>query len=832
LARANGLRRPDIVGPAIGIYAMKFTLSWLKDHLETDVPVSELATRLSAIGLEVESIDDPAAKLGEFVVARVIEAKQHPNADRLRVALVEIEKGKPPVEVVCGAPNCRTGLIGVFAPIGAFIPGTGITLEKKPVRGVASNGMLLSEREMQLSDNHEGIVDLPAAHAEDVGRRYIDVIGASDPVIEVKLTPNRPDCTGVRGIARDLAACGLGTLKPEPAIAGVEGTYDCPVKIELTFPAGAEDYCSAFYGRYVKGVKNGPSPAWLQARLKAIGLRPISALVDVTNYISIDRGRPLHVYDADKLKGAIRARLGKNGERFEGLDGREYAVDDTECVIADDARVLGFGGILGGEDSGTTEKTRNILIECAYFDPIKTAATGRRAGIQTDARYRFERGVDPAFLDRGLDLATRMMLDLAGGEPSKASKVGKAPIPARTFDFPLSLVEKRTGLALAEGEILDILGKLGFTVEQGATSGERRVTAPTWRPDVHGTADLVEEVVRIAGLDRVPSTPLPRLHGTTKSVLTERQKRIRRTKRLLASRGLVEAVTWSFIGREHAKLFGGGQDALELDNPISTDLTSMRPGLLPGLLAAAQRNRNRGDGDLGLFEVGQYYRGDRPEDQLMAASGVRVGASHLAGAGRHWSERAVEAGTFDVKADVIAALAALGFDAGRAQATRDAPAWYHPGMSATLRLGPKTVLAHFGMVHPEHLAALDVDGPVAAFEIFLDAIPPEKSKSRARAPLPASDLMAVHRDFAFIVDRSVAAGDVIKAALGADKRLISAVDLFDVFEGGSMGADKKSLAIGVTMQPIERTLTDEEIETVGKRIVAEVRKATGGDIRG
>ncbi len=811
---------------------MKFTLSWLKDHLETDVPVEELATRLSAIGLEVEGIDDPGQRLGQFVIARVLDAKPHPNADRLRVAQVEIEKGKPAVEVVCGAPNCRAGMVAVFAPLGAYIPGTGITLEKKPVRGIVSNGMLLSEREMQLSDNHEGIVDLPAERAADVGRRYIDVIGAGDPVIEVKLTPNRPDCTGVRGIARDLAACGLGKLKPEPHLAGVEGTFACLVDIQLTFPKGSEAYCSAFYGRYVRGVKNGPSPAWLQARLKAVGLRPISALVDVTNYISLDRGRPLHVYDADKLTGSIRARLGRKGERFEGLDGKTYEVDETQCVIADDAHVLGFGGILGGEASGTTESTRNILIECAYFDPVTTAATGRKAGIQTDARYRFERGVDPAFLDAGLDLATRMMLDLGGGEPSKALKVGKAPIPASTYDFRLAMVEKHTGLALPRAEIVGTLEALGFKVEGAATAEHVRVTAPTWRPDVHGTADLVEEVVRIAGLDRVPSTPLPRLHGTTRAVLTERQRRVRRAKRLLAGRGMVEAVTWSFIPREQAALFGGGQDALELANPISTELSSMRPGLLPGLLVAVQRNRNRGFDDLALFEVGQSYRGDRPQDQLVSATGVRAGFVKLAGAGRHWGEKADEADIFDVKADAIALLTALGFDASRAQVTRDAPAWYHPGLSATLRLGPKTVLAHFGVVHPEHLEALDVAGPVAAFEVFLDAIPPEKAKSRARPPLPTADLMAVHRDFAFVVDRSVAAGDVIKAAQGADKKLIAAVTLFDVFEGQSLGAGKKSLAIEVALQPTERTLTDEEIDAVGKRIVAEVRKATGGEIRG
>jgi len=810
---------------------MKFTLSWLKDHLDTSASLKDIQGTLDQIGLEVEGIEDPSEKLGQFTIARVLEAKRHPQADRLQVLQVEIEPGKPSVEVVCGAPNARAGLVGVFAPLGAYIPGTGITLEKKPVRGVVSNGMMLSEREMELSDDHAGIVDLDAKLAENVGKRYVDVLGLSDPVIEIKLTPNRPDCTGVRGVARDLAAAGLGTLKPEPEIKGVEGTFDCPVDIKLEFPNGDNTPCPCFAGRYIRGIRNGPSPSWIQQRLKAIGQKPINAVVDVTNYISVDRGRPLHVYDADKLVGAIRARLSKPGESFLGLNGKTYTTDDAMCVIADDRAVLGFGGILGGEDTGSTEETRNVLIECAYFDPVRTATTGRKAGIQTDARYRFERGVDPAFVEPGLDLATRMMLDVAGGEPSRAKVAGASPLRNFTVAFDFARVKKLMGIELPDAEIRCTLEALGFVIEG---SGPRfTVKVPSWRPDVHGPADLVEEVARIAGLETVPSAPLPRLTGgVTKATLTEGQRRVRRARRTLASRGFVEAVTWSFIDQKEAEHFGGGSEALQLANPISSEMTTMRPGLLPGLLAAVRRNVNRGFGDIALFEVGQAYRGDGEKDQTVIAAGIRAGASKLTGSGRSWDGAAQPADVFDVKADAMALLAALGIDPAKAQVTRDAPGWYHPGQSGTLRLGPKTVLAHFGALHPATLKLLDIPTSAAAFEVFLDALPREKRKSRARPPLAASDLLPVTRDFAFLLAKSVAAGDVVKAAQGADKALISGVKVFDVFEGGSLGADRKSLAIEVTLSPTERTLTDDEIDAVAKKVISEVKRATGGEIRG
>jgi len=806
---------------------MKFALSWLKDHLDTDVPVETLADKLSSMGLEVESIDDPGKKLAPFTIARVLEAKPHPNADRLKVC--KVDTGKGVVEVVCGAPNAKTGMIGVFAPLGTYIPGTKITLEARPVRGVVSAGMLVSERELEISDNHEGIIELDAEFGSKLGQRYTDALGLADPVLDVKLTPNRPDCTGVRGIARDLAAAGLGKLKPERKVTGVEGDFDCPVDIKLEFSKEARDACPCFAGRYIREVSNGAAPAWMQQRLKAVGLRPINALVDVTNYISLDRGRPLHVYDADKLVGAIRARLGRKGETFAGLDGKTYEVDDSMCVIADDRAVLGFGGILGGGDTGVTAATRNILIECATFDPVRTAATGRKAGIQSDARYRFERGVDPAFIKPGLDLATAMMMELAGGTPSKARVAGAPPERRTVIDFSFGLIRKLAGIELPEKESRRTLEALGFAVDG---KGEKaKVTAPSWRPDIHGAADLVEEVVRVVGLDKVPSAPMPRSSGVARPVLTETQRRVRRARRVLAGRGLVEAVTWSFIPRATAQAFGGGQDAVELANPISSEMSSMRPSLLPGLLSAVQRNRNRGFADVALFEVGQAYRGDQPSDRFIAATGVRAGAVALTGSGRHWTGAAVEAGLFEAKADVVALLAGLGFDAAKAQVAREAPAWFHPGRSAALKLGPKITLAHFGEVHPDTLRPLGLEGRIAAFEVFIEAVPHERRKGLAKGALELADLLSVRRDFAFVLDAAVPAADVVRAAAAADKKLIAGVSVFDLFEGESLGAGKKSLALEVTLQPTAKTLTDEEIETVAQRIIAEVKKATGGQIR-
>ncbi|MBS1165210.1 MAG: pheT [Proteobacteria bacterium] len=804
---------------------MKFTLSWLKDHLDTDASLDEVVEALTMVGLEVEEVSDPSAPFKPFVVAKIVTADKHPNADKLK--LLSVDAGKGPVQVVCGAPNARAGLKGVFALPGVVIPATGAVLEVGTIRGVESRGMMCSERELGLSDEHNGIIELP----EDapVGVSFADYRGGTDPVIDISITPNRPDCLGVRGIARDLAARGLGKLKPDP-LKPIAGTFASPVPIVLKFD-GDDTACPVFAGRVVRGLKNGPSPKWLQDRLKAIGLRPISALVDITNYLTFDRGRPLHVYDADKLTGTISARLGKAGESLLALDGKTYAVDDSMCVIADDAAVLGLGGVMGGETTGSTETTTSVFIESAYFDPGRTARTGRRLGLNSDARFRFERGIDPGFVIAGLELATRMVLDLCGGEASEVVVAGKEPLQNKVLDFPLSEVKRLSGLDLSADTIAATLEKLGFSV---TGSGESRsVAVPSWRPDVHGKADLVEEVVRIVGLNQVKATALPRLASVSQKVLTPLQTRTRRAKRALAARGLVEAVTWSFLAKPVAVLFGGGAPELELANPISADMSDMRPSLIPGLVAAVKRNADRGLADLALFEVGQTFAGDRPQDQSIAATAVREGSAGFVGAGRHWSGSAAAVTVFDAKADALALLDALGVDISRVQIVRSAPSWFHPGRSGSIQLGPQTVLAHFGELHPAVIEALDAEGPIVAAEVILDRIPVAKAKAgRSKPALAISAFMPVSRDFAFVVDDSVDVAKLIKAVQGADKKLIGDVDVFDVYRGEHVAAGQKSVAVAVTLTPSDRTLTDEDIEKVSKAIVVSVQKATGAALRG
>jgi phenylalanyl-tRNA synthetase beta chain len=804
---------------------MKFTLHWLKEHLDTNAKVDEIAETLTRIGLEVEQVFDPATALAPFRVAEVVKCEKHPNADKLSVC--EVDTGAERLQVVCGAPNARAGMKGVFAPVGSYVPGSGMTLTKAKIRGVESNGMLLSERELQLSDEHTGIIELdPGAK---VGSSAAKALGLDDAVFEVAITPNRPDCLGVRGIARDLAAAGLGSLKKD-AVKPVKGSFPNPIPIKLEFGKEDTDACPVFAGRLVRNVSNGPSPDWLQRRLKAIGLRPINALVDITNFISYDRGRPLHVYDADKITGAIRARLGRKGESFAALDGKTYEADADMCVIADDRAVLGLGGVMGGEETGATEATTNVFIESAYFDPKRTARTGRRLNIQSDARYRFERGVDPAFVVPGLEFATDLVLQLCGGEASKITVAGKPPKANRPFKFDLGLIGRLSGLKLETREIKELLAALGIELE--GKGKQLKAAPPSWRPDITGPADLVEEVVRLTGVDSVPATPMAREAGVARPVLTEAQKRQRLTRRVLASRGFVEAVTWSFIAPEHAKLFGGGAGELILSNPISTELAAMRPSLLPGLITAAQRKRDRGFADGALFELGQAYRGAGPSDQFVAASGVRFGRSTLSCSGRHWSGEAPATDVFAAKEDAIAALTALGLDQASLSVTREAPPWFHPGRSGALKLGPKTVLGVFGEFHPDLVAKLGIDPPIAGFELYLDALPAARSKGAGRLALEASDLQPVRRDFAFLLDQNVPAGEVVRAASSADRLLISDVGVFDVFAGPGVPQGKKSLAIEVTLQPREKTLTDAEIEAVAAKIVVAVTKATGGELRG
>ena len=802
---------------------MKFTLSWLKDHLDTVEPVEKLAEKLTMIGLEVESIEDKAKALGAFTIARVIKAEQHPNADRLRVCIVETGKGDP-VQVVCGAPNARTGMTSVFSPPGTFIPGKNITLGVGKIRGVESHGMLVSEAEMQLSDDHEGIIDLPAD--APLGESYAKWAGLDDPVIDVALTTNRPDCTSIHGIARDLAAADMGRLI-EKQMKPVKGEFPCPVKVNIESP----DLCPAFALRLVRGAKNGPSPEWLQRRLTAIGLRPINALVDITNFFTYDRGRPLHVFDAGKVHGDLTVRRGREGESLLALDGKTYPLDPSICVIADQKAVESLAGIMGGEETGCSETTTDVLIESALWDPRNIAQTGRKLGINSDARYRFERGVDPNFTVPGLELATAMVLELCGGTASEIIVAGNPHAEDRVIDFPVNEVKRLAGLDVPLPEMRRVLGHLGFFV---AGQGDSvKIAVPSWRPDVEGKADIVEEVVRIVGVDRVPHTPFERDDTARKPVLTTLQTRTRKAKRALAVRGMVEAVTWSFISKSQAELFGGGQSELALANPIATDLSDMRPSLIPGLVANAQRNVDRGYPDVALFEVGQIFRGDKPEDQFTAAAGVRRGLARASGLGRHWSNGGGEADVYDVKGDVLAALAAVGAPMAAQQIVPGGPAWFHPGRSGTIQIGPQNVLGHFGELHPRALEGLDTQGPVLAFEVILERIPEPKAKAtRAKPVLDLSPFQPISRDFAFVVDRAVKAGDIVRAAQNADKKLITGVTVFDVYEGKGIDPDKKSIAIAVTLQPREKTMTDEEIEAVAAKVVAEVSKRTGGTLRG
>jgi phenylalanyl-tRNA synthetase beta chain len=804
---------------------MKFTLAWLKEHLDTDASLDDIVSKLTMIGLEVESVEDKGKLLAPYVIARVTEAKQHPNADRLRVCMVDTGSG-PPIQVVCGAPNARTGMTGVFVPPGAFIPGKNMTLQVGTIRGVESRGMLVSEFELQISDDHEGIIDLPAD--APIGQNYAQYAGLDDPVIDVNLTPNRPDCTGVNGIARDLAAVDLGALK-ERAPKPVKGQFPCPVSVTLDF-GQSHSLCRAFALRMVRGVKNGPSPSWLQKRLTAIGLRPINALVDITNFITYDRGRPLHVFDANKVKGNLVVRRARNGEQLLALDGKTYTLDNAMCVIADDNGPESLSGIMGGEHSGCDASTTNVLVESALWEPLNIAQTGRKLGINSDARYRFERGVDPNFMVPGLELATQMVIELTGGTPSEVTIAGRAEAPDKVIDFPPSELKRLAGLDLPFPEMRRVLQKLGFAV---AGQDQRvKVAAPSWRPDVEGKADIVEEIVRIVGVDRIPSTPFDRGAAPRKPVLTTLQVRTRKARRALAARGLTEAVTWSFIAKPQAELFGGGSTALALANPIAAELSDMRPSLIPGLIAAAQRNADRGFPDVALFEVGQVFRGDQPDDQLTAACGVRRALAKASGIGRQWSSKAADVDAFDVKGDALAVLAGAGAPAQAMQILPGGPAWFHPGRSGIIQIGPQNVLGHFGELHPRILEALDAEGPLVAFEVILERIPEGKARAtRAKAVLDLSAFQPVTRDFAFVVDRAVKAGDIVRTAQAVDRKLIASVSVFDVYEGQGIEPGKKSVAIAVTIQPRDKTMTEQEIDALGAKIVAEVGKRHGGVLR-
>jgi phenylalanyl-tRNA synthetase beta chain len=798
---------------------MKFTLSWLKEHLETDASVDQITDTLTDLGLEVEEVANPLDKLKGFTLGKVASAEQHPDADRLRVCMVDTDEGQK--QIICGAPNARAGITVVVCKPGDYVPGIDVTLSVGKIRGVESHGMMASERELELSDEHDGIIELPSG---DVGESFADWLATNDPakvdpVIEIAITPNRQDALGVEGIARDLAARGLGTLI-EKSVQPVPGGFPCPINVSID--DDTLDSAPYFTGRVIRGVKNGPSPEWLQARLKAIGLRPISALVDITNFFTFDRNRPLHVFDADIVQGDLRVHRTKGGEEIVALDDKTYAFQDGMMAISDDRGPESIAGVMGGAESGVTESTVNVFVESAYWDPVTIAHTGRKLKINSDAKYRFERGVDPAFTRPGLELATAMILELCGGEASEVVEAGACPDVTRAYRLDTARCSSLVGMDIPADTQRATLEALGFTLDGDMA------TPPTWRGDVKGEADLVEEVARIASLTKLEPKPMARaLPGVPKPILTALQKREQASRRTAAALGYNECVTYSFIDEQAAGLFGGADEARRVANPISSEMTHMRPSLLPGLLQAAARNQARGFAEVSLFEVGAVFHGGEPDEHEIMITGLRVGATGPKDP--HGARRNVD--VFDARADAEAVLAALGAPA-RTQFARGTKGWWHPGRSAKITLGPKITLAAFGELHPKVLKELDVKGPAVAFAVHLSAVPEPRAKTTARAALAISDLQAVERDFAFVLDADVEAVQVVNAALGADKALIEDVRVFDEFIGGSLGEGKKSLAITVRMQPRDKTLTDEEIDAVGASIVAKVSKATGGTLRG
>jgi phenylalanyl-tRNA synthetase beta chain len=798
---------------------MKFTLSWLKDHLDTTASVDEIAYALTDLGLEVEEIVNPLDKLQQFTLAKVLKAEQHPDADRLRVCTVLTDEGEK--QIVCGAPNAREGITVVLAKPGDYVPGIDVTLSVGNIRGVESHGMMASERELELSDEHDGIIELPSG---EVGEKFVDWLAANDPskvdpVIDIAITPNRPDALGVRGVARDLAARGLGTLKPAKE-ANVEGQFPCPIKVSID--EDTRDGCHVFAGRLIRGVTNGPSPEWLQNRLRAIGLRPISKLVDVTNFFTFDQNRPLHVFDAAKVHGNLRIGRARGGETIMALDDKEYTLGAGQIVISDDQGVESIAGIMGGLETGCTGETTDVFLEAAVWDHIQIAYAGRALKINSDARYRNERGIDPGFNMAAIEQATQMIIELCGGEPSSVVVAGEVPDVRRAYKLDPARVISLVGMDIPESEQRQTLTKLGFRMEGDMAH------VPSWRPDVMGEADLVEEVARIASLTKLKGIPMRRTQtGVPKPILSVGQRREQAAKRTCASLGYNECVTYSFIDRASAALFGGGDDVTMLENPISSEMSHMRPDLLPGLMQAAARNQARGFNDLALFEVGPAFHGGEPEEQHMQVAGLLIGRT--AAKDVHGASRPVD--LFDAKADAEAVLAAIGAPA-KVQILRDGPAWWHPGRHGKICLGPKKVLGIFGEIHPKVLAAMDVKGPAVGFVIWPQEVPEARRKNATRAALGLRDLQAVERDFAFVVDAEIEALTLVNAAAGADKALIESVRVFDEFIGGSLGAGKKSLAITVRLQPVDKTLKEADIEAVAAKIVDKVSKATGGVLRG
>jgi phenylalanyl-tRNA synthetase beta chain len=799
---------------------MKFTLSWLKEHLDTDASLDEITETLTDLGLEVEGVEDPASVLKGFTLAKVTKAEQHPDADKLRVCMVDTDEGEK--QIVCGAPNAREGITVVLAKPGMYIPGLDITISVGKIRGVESHGMMASEREMGLSDEHDGIIELPSG---EIGEEFADWLAANrpeavDPVIEIAITPNRPDALGVRGVARDLAARGLGTLKPLPEYDLKVTGGACPVSV--TIDESATDGCHVFAGRLIRGVKNTPSPAWLQQKLKSIGLRPISALVDVTNLFTHDLNRPLHVFDASKVAGGLVVHRAKGGEAFTGLDEKDYVVPEGALVISDDNGVESIGGIMGGLSTGCTLDTTDVFVEAAFWDFVSIAHAGRGLKINSDARYRNERGIDPGFNMEGLDRACALIVELCGGEVSEMVVAGEVPDVRRAYRLDTDRCSSLVGMEIPAEEQRATLERLGFVMEGDMAH------VPSWRPDVLGEADLVEEVARMASLTRLEAKPLPRARaGVPAPILTPLQKREQAARRTAAALGYNECVTYSFIDQASAALFGGGTDATMVANPISQDMSHMRPALLPGLLQAAARNQARGQSDMALFELGAAWHGGEPGEQHLLISGILVGRTGPKDV--HGASRPVD--LYDAKADAEAVLAAIGAPA-KVQILRGAREWWHPGRHGMICLGPKKVLGVFGEIHPKILREMDVKGPVVGFTIWPAEVPLPRNAGASKGALELKDLQPVDRDFAFVVDAQVEALTLVNAAAGADKAMITDVRVFDEFIGGALGEGKKSIAVTVRIQPQDKTLKDEEIEAISAKVVDKVTKATGGVLRG
>jgi len=805
---------------------MKFTLEWLKSHLDTDASLEDICDALTDIGLEVEGVEDPAAKFSAFTTAYVKDAVKHPDADKLRVCTVETKDGIK--QIVCGAPNARAGMTAVYAPVGAYVPGIDVTLKAAKIRGVESLGMMVSERELELSDEHDGIMDLAEGIA--VGTPVAEILGMTDPVIDIAITPDRADCNGVRGIARDLAARGLGTLKPYD-IPEITGEGDAGRAVFLEFADTENTPCPYFVGRLVKGVNNGASPDWVQRRLTAIGSKPISALVDITNYVAFDLGRPLHVFDADKLSGDVGARLAKAGETLDALNEKTYTLDDSMTVIVDDSGVLGVGGVMGGLSTSVTEETTNVFIESAYFEPARTGKTGRKLSLESDARYRFERGVDPAFVDDGMAVATQMVLDFCGGTASQTVSAGTAPLRRHTIAFDPAHVAQLAGLQVEDGEAIAILEALGFCIE--GDSAPYSVHVPEWRGDIDGSADLVEEVMRIKGLDAVPTVPLPRAPGVAKKTLSAGQTRERALVRTLAAAGLHQAITYAFVKQDDAQVFLSGGAPIILANAISSDMTTMRPSLLAGLARAAQNNLDRGLPRVALFEIGRSFHGTAPSEQPVEAAAILAGQSAL----RSWRGQHGPHDLFDAKALALQGLKAIGAPVEKlqvyAEITGATPSSvYHPGQAGELRLGPKNTLARFGLLHPKTLKHFDISGPVAAVEWLVENVPLPKAKGGAtKAALMLESLQPVERDFAFILDATVPAQTLVRAIQGAEKNTITDVRVFDRYEGAGLEPGTISLGVCVTLQPRGASFTDDDLDALAKKITEAAQKSTGARLR-